>query len=312
MKSLVIGGNGFVGSHLVDALSDLEGNVRVFDRFSDGTERYDAVAVERVVGDFMNVGELTSALSGIDRVFHFLSTTTPASAEVDPLIDVRTNVTGTIELLRACAEHGVKHVYFASTGGAIYGDVDAELVSEEAVTRPLSPYAIGKLTIEGYLRYFERVAGLRSTSFRISNPYGPRQHRERKQGVIPIFLRRALREEPLVVFGDGSMVRDYVYVADVARQIALAAEFPGEHPTYNVGSGVAYSLNQIVSVIRDVTGVSLQLEYRPAPSTYVQRVVLDTSRFQAEFQPSFELTPLRDGVLKTWRALLAESEVNRK
>src|SRR5690606_14386344 len=116
-------------------------------------------------------------------------------------------------------EAGVKHVAFASTGGAIYGEQDDESITEYAVPRPLSPYAIGKLAIEGYLRYFHRKHGLRSVSFRISNPYGPRQHPHKRQGVIPIFLQRIAEGLPVEVFGDGSMVRDYLYVEDAARMV---------------------------------------------------------------------------------------------
>lgn len=311
MKALVIGGNGFVGSHLVDSLGEAGHDVRVFDRFSDGRSRFTYAHAERFVGDFMNVGDIKAAVQGVDCVFHFLSTTTPATAETDPLIDVRTNVTGSVELFRACAEAGVRHVYFASTGGAIYGDVSAHLVDETATPHPLSPYAIGKLTIEGYLRYFARVEGLASTSLRISNPYGPRQHQDRKQGVIPIFLRRVLLDQPLVVFGDGSMVRDYVYVADVARQITGLVGEPTRHSVYNIGSGQPHTLNDIIDVIKDVTNKPIRLEFRQAPATYVKRVVLDTARFRHEFGSHHHVTNLRDGVQATWQSLILEESERR-
>lgn len=304
-RALVVGGNGFVGSHLVDALRDDDWQVRVFDRFSSNQARYDASDVERFAGDFMNVGELREALVDVDVVYHFLSTTTPATAEVDPLIDVRTNVTGTVELLRACAEAGVNHVYFASTGGAIYGDTPAETVTEEAPTNPISPYAIGKLAIEGYLRYFEKTEGLQATTFRISNPYGPRQHPERKQGVIPIFLRRVMRGEPLRLFGDGSMIRDYVYVEDAAKQMCRVSGSDHLSKVYNIGSGQPYTLTEVIEVIREVTGSQVVVQRTAAPATYIRRVVLDTQRFESEFGPT-PLTSLRSGIKRTWDEMLTE------
>lgn len=305
-RALVIGGNGFIGSHLVDALRRRGERVRVFDRFSSDLPRYTASDVERISGDFMNVGELREALNDVDVVYHFLSTTTPASAQIDPLIDVRTNVTGTVELLRACAGAGVQHVYFASTGGAIYGDSSIDTVTEESKAEPISPYAIGKLAIEGYLRYFERVEGLTSTTFRLSNPYGPRQHAERKQGVIPIFLRRVMMGEPLLVFGDGSMVRDYIYVQDAAEQICAASVIDRKFRVYNVGSGRPHSLTEVIDVIRLVTGRTVHVEHRPAPSTYVQRVILDTKRFELEFG-DHAVTSLETGIRNTWAEMLTET-----
>ena len=198
---LVVGANGFLGSHLVDVLSARGHHVTAFDRFS-GEQRYTATGVRRLVGDFMNRADLRGALEGQQHVFHFLSTTSPATSEGDPTLDVRTNVAGSIALFELAVDAGVERIAFASTGGAIYGDQTSALITEQALAMPISPYAIGKLTIEGYLRYFERKHGLQSVSFRISNPYGPRQHPHTKQGVIPIFLQRIAEGLPVTVLGD--------------------------------------------------------------------------------------------------------------
>ncbi|WP_318244874.1 NAD-dependent epimerase/dehydratase family protein [Microbacterium pullorum] len=304
----MIGGNGFVGSHVVDALARDGHDVRVFDRFSNGRARFEAGNVERVTGDFMNVGEVKEAVRDREIVFHFLSTTTPATAEIDPLLDVRTNITSSIELFRACAELGVEHVYFASSGGAIYGDTSAVSLSESTTPNPISPYAIGKLTIEGYLRYFGRTAGLRSTALRISNPFGPRQHRDRKQGVIPIFLRSIARGEPIVVYGDGSMVRDYIYVEDVADMICAMVGKPSAGPVVNIGSGTPYSVNEIVDVVAAVTGIQPMTERRATPPTFVERVVLDTSTYRSHFGTP-KHTPLREGIEATWASLMTEMSI---
>jgi len=298
-RCLVIGGNGFVGSHLVDALVAQGHEVSAFDRFSSNATAYTASGVTRYVGDFLNSADVADAVAGHDLVWHFLSTTTPATAENDPTLDVRTNITASITLFETAARLGVKKLYFASTGGAVYGDQTGELVAESALPQPISPYAIGKLAIEGYLRYFRRRHGLDSVTFRISNPYGPRQRANKKQGVIPIFLDRVKEGLPLTVLGDGSMVRDFIYVEDAAREMAGIAGKATRHDLYNIGSGVGHSVSEVVDVVRQVTGRDVVVENRPQPPTFVDHVVLDPDRFASEFGAS-EHVSLAEGTRRTW------------
>lgn len=300
-KVLVLGGNGFIGSHLVDSLAESNHDVRVFDRFkSDQTLFNMRDNIELFAGDYLNVNDLRTALEGVEYVFHFISTTTPASAENDPLIDIETNIRMSVELFRLCAELQVKRVIFASTGGAIYGNSGAgEPHEEDEIPLPISPYAIGKLTIEHYLRYFRVKHGLDSVVFRISNPYGERQPFHRKQGVIPIFIENIYRGNPITVLGDGSMVRDYIYVKDVANAISDVFDQPVKFDTYNLGSGDGKNLNDIVATIRDVLGKDPLVEYKDAPVTYVPKVTLDTSRFAHEFS-GITRTSLDEGVAATY------------
>ena len=295
----MVGGNGFIGSHVVDELAARGHAVTVFDRFSGDRVQYRAGGVTRIVGDVLNRADVAAAVPGHEFVFHFVSTTNPASAEDDPMLDLRTNVPASIELLQAAVDSGVRRVLFASTGGAIYGDHDVPLMHEELVPRPISPYAIGKLAIEGYLRYFRRRAGLDSVVFRISNPYGPRQGTGKRQGVIPIFLNELAAGRPLRVFGDGSMVRDFIAVGDVARMLVDAACAAPQHSLYNIGSGRGVAVSELVDTIARVTGREVVVERRSAPSTFVDRVVLDTARFRTEFGEP-ELVSLEDGIAATW------------
>ncbi len=299
-RCLVVGGNGFLGSHVVDQLVERGHEVTVFDRFTSPQPLYTGAGVRRITGDFSRADDLRGALRGQEYVFHFLSTTTPATADNDPSRDVRTNVADSVGFFELAVEAGVSRIHFASTGGAMYGDVLDTSIAETAVPAPVSPYAIGKLAIEGYLRYFHRRHGLESVSYRISNPYGPRQHPDKKQGVIPIFLHRIAEGRSLEVFGDGSMVRDYIYVGDVARMITETVGRPARHAVYNVGSGVGVSLNEIVRLAGAVTGRTPEVEHRPQPTTFVDRVVLDTARFTAEFGVSPSV-PLEEGIALTWR-----------
>lgn len=297
-RALVIGANGFIGSHLVDGLASAGHQVTAFDRFSSGSPTFGRDSADVRVADFLNRGDLEDAVAGHDLVFHFLSTTTPATAESDPTLDIRTNLVQTVELLEACAAAGVGHFYFASTGGAIYGPQGLDTYSEVDRALPISPYAIGKLAIEQYLGYFAATRGLKSTVFRISNPYGPRQHPQRKQGLIPIALRQILRGEPIVQYGDGSMVRDYLYVEDLIGMIVAVVGGQPRHHLYNLGSGIGYSVREVFESLRRVTGVDFTPVVRPTPATFVDRVVLDTRRFAEDFG-AVSLTSLDDGVRAT-------------
>lgn len=301
---LVVGGNGFLGSELVDALVASGHQVAAFDRFSQGAPLWDADGVERIQGDFFDRADLRAAVAGRDYVFHFLSTTTPATAEADPTLDLGTNVTQSVELFSLAAEAGVEHLYFASTGGAMYGDAGQGLLSEETVPAPVSPYAIGKLAIEGYLRYFQRTRGMGSTVFRISNPYGPRQHPHKQQGVIPIFLDRIARGLPVTIFGDGRPVRDFIYAPDAIRMITATVGESTQHDLYNIGSGEGVNIAQVLALAKEITGLPVTVEPRELPATFIDRVVLDTDRYTSEFGVP-DLMPLRVGIELTWRALSA-------
>lgn len=298
-KTLVIGANGFIGSHLVDALHADGHQVTAFDRFrSDRPSTYSS-PVRQVVGDFLSRSDIERAVRGQQYVLHFLSTTTPATAENDPTFDLRTNVAQTVELLEACVAANVKHFYFASTGGAIYGSQGQSQYFETDRAQPISPYGIGKLTIENYLNYFRAKHGLGSTILRISNPYGGRQRANRKQGLIPIALRQIALGEAVVRLGDGGMVRDYIYVDDLVRMITRIVGRPTHHSLYNLGSGEGHSVGEVLSSLQRVTGIDFQIVEHPKPPTFVDRVVLDTTRFFNEFG-RIALTPLDEGIRKTY------------
>lgn len=301
---LVVGGNGFLGAHLVDALVSDGHSVTVFDRFSSGPS-YRSSQVRAVVGDFLSRNDIDLAVAGQQVVLHLLSTTTPMSAEDDPALDIRTNLEQSIELLEASVRAGVEHFYLASTGGAIYGDQGKDFYDESVCPQPSSPYAIGKLTIEHFLRYFRVRFGLSSTVLRISNPYGPGQRSNHRQGLIPIALRQVASGQPVTRFGDGSMVRDYLFIDDLVKMIRRMVRVIPRQDVYNLGSGVGHTVNQVLAAISRATGMELDVVERPRPTTFVERVILDTSRYKAEFG-EFELTTLDAGVLRTWEALRGE------
>lgn len=299
---LVVGGNGFIGTHVTDSLLRAGHDVTVFDMFGTVSPRWSEPGADLIDGNFLNETDVRAAVRGRDVVLHLLSTTDPASAEGDPTLDVRTNVISSIFLFESCAEAGVGHVYFASSGGSIYGDQPGRRFREDSPTFPVSPYAIGKSTIENYLRYFNRKKGLRSTSLRISNPYGTRQNPRKRQGIIPIFLRRVRDGLPLTIMGDGNMVRDYIYVNDLADIIAKVITRGARQDLYNVGSGQPTSVMDVYHAIVSVTGRTPVIERTPTPPTYIDHVTLDVGRLHREFGP-LGLTPLHEGIMRTWEEI---------
>jgi len=301
-RCLVLGANGFIGSHLVDSLASVGHSVRAFDRFSSGKTQFaESPNVEKIAGDYLNRADIEAALIGVEYVFHFISTTTPATAENDPAIDIETNIRMSVELFKLCVKANVKKVLFASSGGAIYGEAQVSAThSEQDPTLPVSPYAIGKLTIENYLRYFRKKFDLDYTVYRIANPYGERQPLGRRQGVIPIFLEQVLNDKEVVIYGDGTMIRDYIYVKDVAQMITRSFDRQQIYNVYNIGSGQGNTINEIVGCIETVVGKAVKTRHEAMPVTYVDRVVLNVRRFEDEFNLRAETT-LLEGIRATYQ-----------
>jgi UDP-glucose 4-epimerase len=304
MKVLVIGGSGFIGSHVVDKLLTHGQSVRVFDRHP---ERFRAPlsGVDYYFGDFADRMALVEALSGADAVFHLLSTTVPGTADLDPKTDVNDNLVGTIVLLDSMQRLGLSRILFLSSGGTIYGIPDTIPVPESHALRPINSYGIVKAAIEHYLEMYRRARGFSPVIVRASNPFGPRQAHSGVQGVISTFLRRILAGQPLEVWGDGDVVRDYLEVGDLA-ELCVRAGTSDREGAYNAGSGHGLSINEIVEAVREVTGSGFKVVYKPGRSIDVPYSVLDCSRAKNDFgwecKTEFE-SALRD----TWNWLKAHA-----
>jgi len=299
MRALVLGGNGFIGSHLVDRLLVEGVCVRVFDRQPEMYRR----PLDRVdyrYGDFGNRALLTEALTNIDLVFHLIGTTVPQTSNDDPIFDVMSNVVETIYLLEQCVKMNIKKIVFLSSGGTVYGIPQVLPVSEDAPTNPLCSYGITKLTIEKYLYLFHHLYGLSYAVIRPSNPYGPRQNPKGIQGAVAVFLGRVARGEVIEVWGDGKIIRDYVFVQDLVDGIYRSAISAASACVYNLGSGEGYSLNYILEIIQRVVGCRLTVHYAPARSFDVPRIYLDNRRARQELGWSPKTT-LETGIAETWK-----------
>lgn len=214
-------------------------------------------------GDFGDRGDVAAALDGCDVAFHLVATTLPSTSNEDPVHDLESNLLPTVRFLDLALEHGVKKIVFASSGGTVYGHPLTVPVPETHPTRPLCSYGIHKLAIEQYLHLYHTLHGLDYCVLRLANPYGERQRSNASQGAVTVFLDLALRGQEVTVWGDGSAVRDYVYVGDVARAFCMAAAYEAPAGVFNIGSGRGHSVNELLAAIGDLLG-------RPVPRRYVQ------------------------------------------
>jgi UDP-glucose 4-epimerase len=308
MKTLVIGGNGFIGTNLVNALVRAGHQVKVFDRypsrFASATDK-----VEYVVGDLGNHGEVQEAVTGIDAVFHLAYTTLPHTSNEDPVYDVRSNLVDTVQLLQHCVTACVRKFVFVSSGGTVYGIPQQIPIREDHPTNPICSYGITKLAIEKYLHLFHRLSGLDYVVMRISNPYGEHQNPNAKQGAIGVFLGNVMRDKPIEIWGDGEVIRDYIYIGDAVCALLKAMEY---EPTatgpriFNIGAGQGYSLNQLVATIQTVLARKIKVQYTVARPEDVSANVLDIeqARHYLRWQPEIGLN---DGIARTWQWLTSIS-----
>jgi len=313
MKALVIGGNGFIGTNLVDALLEDGNKVRVFDRYPSRFRKQDP-RVEYMPGDFANHGEVHQAVEGMDWVFHLAYTTLPQTSNEDPVYDVRSNVIDTVQLLTECRDSKVRKIIFVSSGGTIYGVPLSVPINEQHPTDPICSYGITKLTIEKYLRLFHQLWGLDYVVTRISNPYGELQNPESKQGAVGVFLGNVRAGRPITIWGDGEVIRDYIYIGDAVQAMVKAAGYdagPNGHRIFNIGAGTGHSLNQLVDTIRAVADRPVSVSYEPARAVDVPANVLDITRARTVLGWSPQ-TGLADGISRAWnwvRALDSQVEI---
>ena len=300
MKCLVLGGGGFIGSHLAEGLLSAGHRVRIFDRPRvESLRLFEDARYEIATGDFVNPDDLARALPGMEVVFHLISTTLPKSSNDNPLYDVGTNVVGTLRLLELCRSQRVRKVIFISTGGTVYGVPRSVPIDETHPTQPITSYGIHKLAIEKYLHLNWSLHGLDYCVLRVANAYGERQRTDTAQGAVSVFLERVLRGEALQVWGDGSVVRDYIYVGDIVRAFLKALDYAGEHKVFNIGSGRGVSLNQLIEEIGKLVGRAPAVEYTPARRFDVPANVLDTSLARRHLGWSAD-TPLAEGLRRTY------------
>ncbi len=281
MIVLVLGGCGFIGSHIVDGLLKEGHELRVFDRREESF-RLALPGVDYRIGDFTERTAIADAVKGVEMVFHVVSTTFPSTANLDPKRDVRENLLGTQQLVEVMLDAGVRRLLFLSSGGTVYGIPEKIPIPEKHPLRPIGAYGITKVAIEHNLEMYRRVGGLSPVVIRASNPFGPRQSNNGVQGVITTFLTKIANDEPITIWGDGSVIRDYIDVRDLADLCVLAGLSKREG-TYNAGSGRGLSLNDLLSALEQMIGRKIAREFMPARVTDVPVSVLNCSAAERDF-----------------------------
>jgi len=306
-KCLILGGGGFIGSHLAEKLLEKNYDVVIFDKLNFSRKNINHILdrIKVVEGDFNNEIDLKSALKDIDIAFHLVSSTLPANSNENPIYDVETNLVSTLRFLNEVFINNISKVIFISSGGTVYGIPERLPIKEYHPRKPICSYGIIKKTIEDYLYMFEKLYGLDYYVFRLSNPYGERQNPFVAQGVIPVFLKKLIRGEQIEIWGDGNVERDYIYIKDVADALVKCLEVNPNERVFNLGSGKGYTLNDIIGIIEKVTHKKTNVIYKEKRNIDVPVNVLDNKLISEKLNWSPD-TDIEEGIAKTYEYLKKE------
>lgn len=297
-RILVTGGAGFIGSHIVDKLIE-DFDVTVIDNLNTASpaniNNHQKKNFHFIEGDIRDINLVRKTLKDIDVIFHEAALASVTLSIDDPLLTNEINVTGTLNLLKASSDLGVKRFIHASSA-AVYGDTEIPRKKEDMPTNPRSPYGISKLAAENYVRIFQRLYGLETVSLRYFNVYGPRQRFDINcayGGVITIFLNRLLKNMSPIIFGDGEQTRDFIFVDDVIEANMLALNSRNAcGDVFNIGTGIGVSVNQIAELLKELLGKkglkNIYKEPRPAESRHSYADISKAEKTLG-FHPKFDV-----------------------
>jgi len=309
MKILVTGGAGFIASHIVDRYLQLGHQVAVIDNLSTGRrENLNPAAsfYEVDITDADHIAEVFEA-ERPQIVNHHAAQMDVRRSVDEPVFDAHTNVIGSLNVIGSALQVGVEKIIYASTGGAIYGELDYSPADEDHPIRPLSPYGISKHAVEHYLYLYQHLEGLNFTVLRYANVYGPRQNPHGEAGVVAIFGKQMLAGQQATIFGDGTDTRDYVFVGDVVKANQLALE-AGSGQIFNISTGVAISVQEIFDTVAEASGYQGEPSYAPPRPGDVRHNALNSTKAQQLLGWTPEMT-LAQGIALTVD-YLRESELS--
>ncbi len=300
MKILVLGGNGFLGSHIVDELLLHSHEVSVLDRATSKINQ-SAPKIHSYSGDFSDSVLITEALADVDLVIHCISTTLPSTSNLNPTLDIQQNLVSTVNLLESMTRAKVKRLIYLSSGGTVYGIPKQLPVTEEHSLNPICSYGVVKVAIEHYIGMFKELYGLQPIILRPSNPYGARQGHGGVQGALSTFLSNTIANKPITIWGDGETQRGYIYAKDMAVLCRLAVESDAQG-TFNVCSGKSYSLNQLLTFIKTVTGITPNVSYQSGRAFDIKSIVLDIGKAKKTFAWSPQYS-IEEGIAEFYKSL---------
>jgi UDP-glucose 4-epimerase len=294
-KLAILGAGGFLGTNLALRLTPKVADLRCFGR----RKAFPSVwqGLDWIQGELSD-DVVRRAIDGCDCVVHLASTSTPSTADRRIADDAEFNVIDTLKLLDLCVESGVRRVVFVSSGGTVYGLCAQIPTPEDAPTNPITAYGVAKLAIEKYLAVYRHQRGLDYRILRVANPFGPFQTTRKGQGVIAAVMASALHDTPLQIWGDGRVVRDYVFVDDVVESIERALDHEGSSRIFNIGSGCGHDVLEVVHTVEKLTQKRIQLDFQPARPVDVPVSVLDPSLAGRELGWR-STTSFEDGLVQT-------------
>lgn len=301
-KIILLGGASFIGTNLAIKLSENEENeITVVDKdwaFFKSLRELNLKNISYVKSNFENNTEFDKLLQGQEVVYHLISTTVPTTSNTHISQEINANVIMTSNLLEACVRCKVKKVIFISSGGTVYGkEVNCPL-TEDTPTYPISSYGLQKITIEKLIYLYHYMYNLDYRIIRIANPYGPYQRPNGILGAVTTFTYKALRGEEITVFGDGSVIRDFIYIDDAVEAILKIADGNKKYKTFNLGCGYGTSIKQLLDVIASTLDLKLNIYYKEGRKVDVPINYLDITRYE-ECYGKLNPISLEEGIKKT-------------
>jgi UDP-glucose 4-epimerase len=308
LKVVVLGSNSFIGKHLIRHLAEKKDvSLTLFGK----TRGPEFENLNFVQGDFEDSESLSKALRGQDLVYHFISPTIPASSWNAPLMELDKNLRPFMNFLELAGDSRIKKICFASSGGTVYG-LQEDLLTEDHSTEPFSPHGIIKRTTESFLQYAKHRYGITYDIYRMSNVYGEGQDVGKGLGFINTALENITNHRPVLIYGTGENVRDYIYVKDVSKLLALSLKKDlNDSDIYNISSNHPISLNELIELMKKVLGFDFEVKYLPKRMSDNQKVVLSNTKIMQYFARMI-LTSLDEGITKTYNYLRKQEKFVKK
>lgn len=303
----ILGGNSFLGLNITQKLLEEGYYIRLFSKNKIHYSLKKNKNIEIIYGDFFNEKDLIHALTGMDICIHLICTIKPGKS-LSYYRDVEENVCGTLRMIEIAHQCHVKKIIFASSGGTIYGEQgENTIIDENFTTNPICSYGITKLMIEKYLYIYTQKYNIPTISLRISNPYGPFYYSNIEQGIINVFLKNIYLKQPIKIWGDGSTIRDYIHVKDVANAFIKAITTNTKEQIFNIGTGVGTSINELITYIKKITEKQFIINYEEGRVCDVHSNILNIDRSKAilNWEPQIDLI---SGIKSTWLNMLKKDK----
>ncbi len=308
MNILIIGAAGFIGTNLIlKLLKDPNNSITAVDRdeaFFENIKKFQIPSLQIKVSQLTENDDYESIVAGQEVVYHLVSTNVPTTSNQHIAEELKANVILSANLFEACVHQGVKKVVFISSGGTVYGKETACPLNEKTTTNPITSYGIQKVTIEKLLYLYNYMYGLDYRIIRLANPYGPYQRPNGILGAVTTFTYKALKGEEIVVYGDGSVIRDFIYIDDAIHGIKKIVDGNDVHHTFNLGCGYGTSIKKVLDSIGEALNIKLRIRYTEARKVDVPVNYLDIKRYETAFGALNPIS-LIEGIKKTAEFMIA-------